>query len=295
MTTTKLQISDSQLKNFQRCPRRWAYQKLLKLDPDENKWNLTFGCGMHKGIEHLHKGDTVAGAKAAAMGEIAKMPHHDERNMPEMLDAMVDGYSTFFFPTYQQYWTTTAVEEYYTMEIGTGVVCRGYRDLKCVMTENPGCKAVKDFKTTGMSGGGDLGATVDKNHQLALYCISEYEATGEWPAVTGLVFLQKPRSKSINTVLQQLRTNSALYFEVTTQVDQAFAAWAYSVKEQVGVYGNLMLAYTQAYEGQGSRAIDFIPANLNNCKMYGSMCGFCEGCHSGQPVHRRMADYGGAP
>jgi len=294
MTTTVMQISDSQLKNFQRCPRRWAYQKLLKLNPSEDMWNLTFGCGMHKGIEHLHGGDTVAGAKAAAMAEIAKMPQNTEKHMPDMLDAMIDGYSTHFLPQYLTYWGTTATEQYYEMQLNPSVKCRGYRDLECALLADPSYEAVKDFKTTSMSGGGDLGASVDKNHQLGLYCISKYEATGKWPSTTGLIFLQKPRSKNIATVLQQLRSNSALYFEVTTSVDQAFAAWAYSVKREIGIYGNLMLAYTQAFEQQGSRAIDFVPANLNSCKMYGSMCGFCEGCHSGQPIHQRMADYGGA-
>src|SRR6056297_1327775 len=191
-----IEISDSQVKLFQKCPRSWAYQKLLKVQPEEDRWNLYFGSGVHEGLEQLHNGDTLEAAVAKAEAKCGK-DAPDDAEMHAKAKALVHGYGQHFYPLYLNNWQTIASEEWYEYFPDPLVKMRGSRDNVSTARIDPSYMALLDFKTTGFKDGGDLGRTIKTNHQLGVYNVSKCREIGTWPKEIGLVFLQKPRSNDV--------------------------------------------------------------------------------------------------
>lgn len=288
-----IDISDSQRKDYIRCPRRWAYNKVLKLKTGEDKWNLVFGNGVHTGLEHIHKGDTLQASVQAGYDEMQKDPDKAD-DMFELCGAMLTGYTTFFLPSFGKHWQTVTTEEWFEYNTDEAVRDRGKRDLKAALITDPDYLGIFDFKTTGSNGGGDLAKFVTRNIQLGQYCMSFYRKTGRWPNETGLIFLQKPRKAKgggfTKAAIEKCRNDASLYYIKRLPVDQEFALFAIEWEKQVTLYGKQMKAIRDRVEQQGTAFLDFVPACFNNCVAYGSMCGYAKGCHSGKPAHTQITD-----
>ncbi|MBD3260398.1 MAG: hypothetical protein GF334_01750, partial [Candidatus Altiarchaeales archaeon] len=112
---TSVNISDSAIKDKQRCCRRWAYTRVLKLRPAEDLTNLLYGAGIHVGLEVIHMGgmlaDAVRKAKQAAFEE-GKQKHFDlEDKHYAYMEAHLDGYTRHFYPQFNTIWETVSCEE----------------------------------------------------------------------------------------------------------------------------------------------------------------------------------------
>lgn len=285
-----IDISDSQRKDYMRCPRRWAYQKILKLQTGEEKWNLVFGNGVHIGLEHIHKGDTLQASVQASYDEMQKDPDKAD-DMFELCGAMLTGYTNFFLPSFVKHWQTLSCEEWFEYHTDPAVRDRGKRDLKAQSIADPSVIGIYDFKTTGSTQGGDLGKFVTRNIQLGQYCMSYYRKVGSWPSECGLIFLQKPRKgKNGKFPLDKCRQDASLYYMKRCPVDQDFALFAIEWEKQITLYGKQMKAIRDGIEQHGTAFLDFVPACFNNCVAYGSLCGFATGCHSGKPAHTQITD-----
>jgi hypothetical protein len=282
-----IEISDSQVKLFQSCPRSWAFQKLLKIQPEEDRYNLYFGSGVHKGLERLHLGDDLAAAQNAARAACAKDAPQDGE-MAEKAAAMVGGYGLHFYKMYLQNWETTAAEEWYEYFPDPLVKVRGSRDNKSRARLDPSHTGVFDFKTTAFKDGGDLGKNLKRNHQLALYAVSEMRLTGSWPSEYGLIFLQKPRSQDHRDWCQRALQDPSLYTMRNEPLTPEFAWYAMAVEEEMVVTGKQMHALARLFDLHGPAALEQALPNFNSCYEYGRECGFAKGCHSCKPIHRVM-------
>lgn len=282
-----IEVSDSQIKLFQTCPRSWAYQKLLKIQPEEDRWNLYFGSAVHKGLETLHLGATLQDALQDAEKVCAKDAPDDEE-MRLKAKAMVHGYAHHFYPIFNQNWETTACEKWFEYFPDPLVKVRGSRDNESRARIDPAHTALLDFKTTAFKDGGQLGTSIRRNRQLALYGISKYRATNEWPREQGLIFLQKPREKNINSWVQRAQQDPSLYSMASEPFTPGIAWFALAVEQEIVANARQMYALARAFDIHGASALDMAVPNFSNCEVYNRLCGFAEGCHSCRPVHHVM-------
>lgn len=283
-----IEISDSQVKLFLGCPRKWANERLLGIKPEEDRTALIFGVGVHQGLEAVHNGDTLASAVKHAQTKIAEFPDFDEDTM-RLAPAMVQGYTKHYYPSFCSYWQTVASEEYYEYWPCPQVKIRGYRDNRSQLLGDPQHMSVWDFKTTSYKDGGPLGKTIGTNQQLSLYDISYCRQHGVWPRTHGLIFLQKPKRALIKDCIDQALNDPSLYSAKSEPVTPDVGQFAMSVEDMLVHAGKMMLAIKQAYELHGPMAIDGALANYENCYTYGRMCGFAKSCHAHKPVHRVIA------
>ncbi len=282
-----IETSDSQLKNAQRCPRRWGYQKLLKLDVDEDMDNLVFGVSFHAGAEHYVKTGNLTGAIEKVIEAIKKGKPDNIQEQLQLVPALLQGWVFHWLPKFLAEYDFVAVEEWFDLLPHATVRVRGFLDV-VARKKSTGKLVVRDYKTTGQSGGGDLGQNVNSNQQLALYAVAVRRTRGEWPEEVGLSFIQKPKNKDLADCVLKARTNPDLFYDRVVQVTPKFAEYALSVEASVVAWGQQMLYYRTLFRQQGIPAFEHIPPNFNNCQAYGRMCGFADGCHAGVPAHRSM-------
>jgi len=282
-----IEISDSQVKLFQSCPRSWAYQKLLGIQPEEDRWNLHFGNSVHKGLERLHSGDDLGASQRAAREACAKKAPQDGE-MADKAAALVGGYGLHFFKLYQQNWETVASEEWYEYFPDPLVKVRGSRDNKSRARLDPNHTATLDFKTTASKDGGDLGKGLRRNHQLALYSVSEMRITGQWPREYGLIFLQKPRTDNHAEWCRRALQDPTLYTMRSEPVDPDFAWYAMAVEGEMVATGRQMYALARLFDLHGPAALDQALPNFASCYDWGRECGFAKGCHQCKPIHKVM-------
>ncbi len=288
MTTPEvMEISDSQLKNAQRCERRWAYEKLLKLSPLENMDNLVFGNACHKGMDTYIKTRDMTKVVIDVDALIVK---GNPSNMPwqrVVVPSMVTGWAFHWLPKFEAEYEYISCEEWFSSDIHPEVRLRGYKDFRARKRTTGGIY-VGDYKTSGSPGGGDLAKEVQTNNQLSRYAVSERRHYGVWPAEVGLVFLIKPKDEDATTAAMKARTKPELYFTRTVQVTPQFAQFALDVEASDVLYGQRLLSYRNAFKQHGPHAMDFVPPNFNNCTAYGTLCGFAAGCHGGCPAHKAL-------
>jgi len=287
-----IELSDSQIKTFQRCPRRWAYSKLLKLSADEDSDNLVFGNALHDSLEqYILTGSPEKGAEAAVKyveENASQLSSPDVKNWQCIVaPAMFQGMAIHFFPDFIKEYEPVAVEEWFTSQADPYVKVRGYKDLK-VRKRSTGKICLWDYKSSGSYGGGDLAKTVNFNNQLSRYAVNERRVFGEWPEEVGLIFAIKPRDEDPQAAAQKARTTSKNYFKTTVQVTPAFAQFALHVEQSDVLYGHQMLQMREAFLQQGPAALNYIPPNFDACFEYGTLCGFAKGCHSGHPAHQTL-------
>lgn len=286
-----IELSDSQIKTFQKCPRKWAYNKLLKLDPAESKDNLILGNAWHEGAEEF----TLSRDMQKAVNVAAKALVEGENGKPTNLawqwavvPAMLVGWATHFLPGFEQEYEFIAREEWFTYEPNPEILrMRGYKDV-VARKRTTGARSVWDYKTSSPAYAQDLGKSLESNNQLARYTVAEKREKGAWPAEVGLIFAGKPKSKDPEAAAQDARTNANLYTKVTQQVTPKFATFSIAVEASDLLWAQQMKFYRDQYRLRGPAAMEDVPANFDNCLEYGTMCGFASGCHAGCPAHRSM-------
>lgn len=280
-----VELSDSQIKTYQRCARRWAYEKILKVDPNESKDNLVFGDAVHQGLEtYIKSGDDLLAAKTAAITAINEGGHSAREWALLVAPAMVEGWAKFWVPRFRARYAYVALEEWFEVYPHPQVRLRGYMDARA---ESLTTKRLSlwDYKTTSDKTGGDLASNLSINNQLARYATSWRRLHNEWPEEVGLVFLKKPKKSDLAAACHDAQNNPENYFDRAMRVTPSFAAFALSVERSDVLYGLQMLHFKKLHAEHGAAALDAVPANFNNCEAYGSMCGFSKGCHVGSPLH----------
>lgn len=283
-----IEVSDSQFKSFQGCPRKWAYQKLLKLEPDENKDNMHLGNAAHDGMEEYIKTRNMERAINAALTALLKDKPTNMEYQKLLVPNMLIGWATHWLPSFEQEYEYVALEEWFTSEPNPEVVrIRGFKDVVAVKrTTRQRC--VFDYKTSSEAYARDLTATISFNVQLCRYATVERRQYGVWPAEVGLVFLFKPKSKDPMVAIENARCDPSLYRSLIQQVTPKFAEFALDCERNDVVMAHMMKHYRDQVLLRGPAACEDIPANFDNCFNYGTMCGFAAGCHSGCPVHRTL-------
>ena len=283
-----IEISDSQIKSFCNCSRKWAYQKLLKLDPAEDKDTMILGNAWHDGAEEYVKTGSMEKAIAAALAAIEKDKPGNAENQKILVPAMLIGWATHMLPSFMKEYEYIALEEWFSVEPNPEIVrMRGYKDA-VTRKRATGKRCVFDYKTTSDAYARDLTATLSSNNQLARYAMVERRVTGEWPEEVGLIFIFKPKSKDIMVAAENSRCDPGLYRMAIQQVTPAFAQFALAVEANDVLVAQQMKYYRDIVAQHGPIACDHIPANFDNCFSYGKMCGFAQGCHSGNPIHRTL-------
>jgi RecB family exonuclease len=283
-----IELSDSQIKNFQKCPRKWAYNKILKLDPDESKDNLILGSAWHDGAEeYILRRDMNSAINLALKGITEGKPTNLVWQLA-VVPAMLIGWATHFLPGFEQEYQYVACEEWFTYEPNPEILrMRGYKDVVAIKRAI-GKRTVWDYKTSSPAYAQDLGKSLQSNNQLARYAIAERREKGDWPSHCGLIFAGKPKSKDPETAAYDARTNANLYTKAEQQVTPQFATFALAVEASDLLYAQQMKFYRDQYRLRGPSAMEDVPANFDNCLEYGTMCGFASGCHAGCPAHRSM-------
>lgn len=281
MTSAVIEISDSQIKAFQACPRKWVYNKVLKLDAQENEDNRVLGDAVHSGLEEFIKSRSMDKALKAALDAIKEGKPTNPEHQVILAPAMVQGWVIHFLPGFERDYEYINVEEWFSTAPHPQVHLRGFIDA-VTRNRRTGGIHLGDYKTSSQSGGGDLGRTTDFNQQLARYALAWKRLKGVWPEEVSLIFLQKPKQP------EHARTNPDLYYRKSKQVTPAFAAFALDVERSDVLLAQQMSAYRDLIKAQGPQAAEFVPANFDKCFSYGTLCGFAPGCHSGCPAHRSM-------
>lgn len=284
-----IEVSDSQFKSFTDCERKWAYQKLLGLDAEENKDTLIFGNAFHDGCEeYIKTGGDMAKATAAVLAAIAKDKPGNAEYQKLIVPSMLIGWATHWVPAFCREYEFIALEEWFSVEPNPEIVrIRGYKDV-IARKKSSGRRCVFDYKSTSSAYAQDLTATLSSNNQLARYATAERRVTGEWPEDVGLVFAFKPKAKDPMVAAENARCDPGMYRHIVQQVTPQFAAFALAVEANDVLVAQRMQAYRDMVGQHGAKALDFIPANFNNCFSYGKMCGFAQGCHSACPAHQKL-------
>lgn len=281
-------ISHSQIESYHRCPRRWAYQKILKLDPEEDQQALVYGnCG-HTGLEAIAKGDYLEAAVTKARESLQKQASQEKwfERCYQMLEMHLVGFCTHYLPTFLQEWEIIDIEPKLDYSLAPGVKWRGFIDLVC-RNRRTGGLGIFDHKFSSQMYVSNLSQVLNHSHQLANYTMAylREKSGGEWPEKVGYIFLIKPKS---GENLQNLVSDPSKYVDKVLDLDPRFAQFAIGIENNDAYTGLEMRRWFELYAREGLTAIDRIPANYGDCFKYGSMCGFAKGCHSGTPFHQHL-------
>jgi hypothetical protein len=283
-----IEVSDSQLKSFAQCERKWAYTKLLDLDAEEDKDALIFGNAWHDGAEEFVKTGSMDKAWASAIAHIVKDKPSNIEYQKLIVPAMLVGWATHWLPGFCREYEFIALEEWFSIEPNPEIMrLRGYKDVVS-RKKNTGRRCVFDYKTSSDAYMRDLIATLSSNNQLARYATAERRVKGEWPEEVGLVFACKPKAKDPMVAAENARCDPGLYRHIVQQVTPGFAAFALAVEQNDVLVSQRMMAYRDMVKQHGPVALDYIPANFDKCFKYGKMCGFAQGCHSANPAHNKL-------
>jgi PD-(D/E)XK nuclease superfamily len=283
-----IEVSDSQFKTYQGCPRKWAYQKILKIEAQESKDAMHFGNAAHDGMEEFVKTGVMDKAIAASIKALTESKPTNVEYAKMLVPAMLIGWATHWIPPFIREYEYIALEQWFTSIPNPQVVhVRGFKDI-VAKKRATGRRCVFDYKTTSENYMRDLIATLESNNQLARYTMAEWREFGVFPDEVGLVFLLKPTSKDINVACEKARTDAGLYKTLIQQVTPKFAEFAIANEQNDVLMAQQMQFYRDLVAERGPQACDYIPANFDNCFNYGSMCGYAGGCHAGHPAHRNL-------
>lgn len=286
-----IQLSDSQIKTYQRCARLWGYQKLLNLQTTDNKDAMHLGNAAHDGMEQYIKTRDMTKAVEAVMAALNKDKPTNIEYCKMLIPAMLVGWASFWLPDFDKEYEFIGLEEWFDCFPNKDVLhLRGFKDV-VARKRSTGERCVFDYKTASDSYFRDLAGSLSSNNQLARYATSDYRLTGRWPGETGLVFLCKPRAnEDITKACVKLRTDPNMYKMLKQPVTPEFAEFALSVERNDVVMAAQMQWYRDEVAKHGPRAMDYVPANLDACDNYGTKCSFAAGCHIGRPVHQALAN-----
>jgi hypothetical protein len=128
-----IEVSDSQFKSFQGCQRKWAYQKLLKLECDEDKDNMILGNAWHDGAEEFIKTGSMDKAIASALAALAKDKPNAIEYQKLLVPALLIGWATHWLPPFLAEYQYVALEEWFSSEPNPDVIrLRGFKDVVAV-------------------------------------------------------------------------------------------------------------------------------------------------------------------
>jgi hypothetical protein len=195
--------------------------------------------------------------------------------------AMLEGYHSFFYPSFAAEWHTEKREQWFEFFSSPYTKIRGFKD-NISIHRSAGRKAIFDYKTSSYLGGGDLGETIEQNVQLALYAAAFYAVAKAWPDEVGLIFLTKPRAKDIKDCIERAKSDPALYSKRSTPVNAQFQAFATGVVGSTTAFGLQMLQIRQAVDVQGKAALAYAPCNFGGCHAYNRTCGYFSHCTRNQ-------------
>lgn len=288
--TSPIEVSDSQIKNFQDCARKWAYHKLLGLSESEDKNAMFFGNAWHDGAEEYIKSRSIEKAINAALTALNKDKPTDLETAKLLVPALLTGWVIHFLPGFEKEYEYIATEQWFSHSPNKDVLTiRGFKDAVCLYRPTRE-RCVFDYKTSGASYAAELISTLSSNNQLARYATAERREFGAWPKTVGLIFAMKPRNKDIQVACENARCDPDMYKLVKQEVTPEFAEFALSVEVNDTLIGQQMQFYKQAVAQRGPQACDSIPANFGACYAFGRFCGFAAGCHKGRPAHQALAN-----
>jgi len=279
-------LSHTQGEEFHRCPRRWAYHRIMGFepDPDEDQESLVYGdCG-HRALENTARGVAPGQAVQAAIADMqakakgaAWFPEASRK-----LSLHVQGFLTHYWPKFIATWDIVDVERKVEYTMSNGIIRRGVIDViaRHKQTRQLG---IFDYKFAGDMYVRNLLESLKSSPQLAMYLMLLMRAvTSEVPTQVGYMFLKKPRP---NENVGNLVHDPTKYTDGVATVDQAFMGYAAHLEANDTSLSSLMLHYRQSYATFGPSALAAVPANPGGCYMYGKCCGFAKGCHCGKPLH----------
>lgn len=293
LSPDRVDVSDSQLKAFQQCMRKWAYNKILGLDAEEDKRAMVYGDGLHNGLEVMGKGGALADM-IAAMEKTYSEPEKWKHLVPEedfaLGRAHLTGFVTHFWPVWSRQWQLREAEQWFEYQPVPWVNIRGKKDNTSVSITTGGF-GIFDYKASSAQYSNTLKQTLEWNVQLALYALDHRRKTGQWPDAVGLIFLMKSSKKDVRDKIKQLREDPGMYQTAIQTVTPRFAAFAIDMEKAYCAQGWLMLSYIRDYLERGPVAMDLIPPNYDSCQGWTDKCGFSSGCHAGCPAHRSLPGY----
>lgn len=287
-------ISHSQIDNCNRCQRRWAYEKILGIKPTEDRSAMIYGDAGHTSLLHsVVHGKSYDEALNIGLGVLKDNYNDIDRDkyglFCDMLPAHMYGYFTFYYPGFNEKYEVIAElsEKRIEVQLAPGVLWRGYIDL-VVRNRKTGDICILDYKFSSATYVNALEKTIVQSRQLANYAyIAAHALVNRWPREVGYVFLKKPKR---GQSLKNLTQNPNMYTDRTITLTPQFCNFSMGVIQSDIATGNIMRNWFSLYARHGLKAIDMIPANFSACEKYGSFCGFCQGCHSGKPLHTTMKE-----
>ncbi len=287
-----IEVSDSQFKSYQACPRKWGYVKLLDLRQDENKDSMHLGNAFHDGMEEYMKTGSMDKAHEAAIKALIESKPTNLDYVKMLVPSMLIGMALHWVPSFLKEFEPVSTEEWFTSTPNEEIVrIRGFKDLVAKHRQT-GQRCVFDYKTSSDMYFRTLASTLESNNQLARYATAERRQYGSWPMLVALVFAIKPKSKDVGVACENARCDPSLYRMLVQQVTPKFAEFALAVEQNDILMAQQMKFYRDLVAERGPQACDYIPANFDNCFNYGSMCGFAQGCHSAHPAHQNLKKAG---
>jgi len=249
---------------------------------------MHLGNAAHDGMEEYIKSRSMEKAINCALTALNRDKPTNLEYQKLLVPSMLIGWANHFLPSFEQEYQYIALEQWFTSCPNPEIVrIRGFKDA-VVLKRQTNARCVFDYKTASLAYSRDLIATLASNNQLARYATAERREFGSWVSEVGLIFLFKPTAKDPAIAIQNARSDPSLYRLVVQQVTPQFAQYALDVERNDVVMAAQMRHYRDQILLRGPVACEDIPANLDNCYNYGTMCGFAAGCHSGNPIHRTL-------
>jgi hypothetical protein len=281
-------ISHSQIEEFNRCQRRWAYRKVLGLSPDgEDETALHYGDAVHLGLEDIGRsyleGTTSTQPQAALLKVRERLAQLGEHSLVDLAESHLQGFVQHFLPGFLSEWRITAVEREVEHVVGE-MHWRGKIDLEAI-NQRTGVHAVFDYKTSSAQYARELTRSITSSHQFANYCISHWRRNGSWPGAVGYIFLGKPRTKTPQNMCRPEN-----FFMEVRDVSPQIAQFAISVEQADRAVTTIMAQIRSGVGYYGAGFLDHVPADFGACSKFGSTCGFSAGCHAGNPLHQQIAE-----
>lgn len=281
-------VSHSQLEDYQRCPRRWAYNKILGQDNGEDKESLVLGGAGHAGLEGVGRGATLQQAVELAFKKVAEEAPPGAEYIPrvkERLPLHLEGFMKMFWPGFLAKYDILNLEQYAKYLLYGNVYWRGAIDL-IVRERQTGGIFILDYKFAGDMYVSNLTGMVQSSPQLAAYTMASVRVLlGQWPAGVGYVFLKKLKK---NENPKNLVQDPTKYQLLTTPITPALVSFALSAEKNTVLLASQVRKHFEDYANYGLASIDMLPARYDGCNMFNSWCGYSKGCLAGCPLHTTL-------
>lgn len=288
---SRIRVSHSQLELAHQCMRKWAYKYILDLPDEQEDTALVYGSALHEALEAMTKGaswEQFYGAGLAVLNASPTFRQPDKKIWYDSYYHHLVGYLTHFWPSFFTEWEVVGQEIPIEYEISPGIGIKGFIDLVCRNRKTGGI-GIFDYKASSDSYISSLSSILDYSHQLALYVLAYHRQVqpGTWPDTAGYIFLKKAKRNAKPEVLSQ---DASYYLTKTLTIGPSFRAFCLSTEMNDVALSQILQQYRLMYGSMGTQAIDAVPARFSECRSFGQLCTYAKGCHSGEPLHRRMKE-----